>query len=194
VRQLILQEAPSEVAEGDASRRLAQRFESEVIPHRESLHNHALRLTRSVTHAEDLVQDTLLRAFASFHTFKPDTNARAWLHRILRNEWIDKHRRQQRRPTECHVGGIDDEHLARGAGRRVAGPCSAEDEALQKLPDSDLRDALVSIPEKLRIAVYYADVAGYTCAEIAVLTNVPRGTVMSRISRGRSRLRLVLTG
>jgi RNA polymerase sigma-70 factor (ECF subfamily) len=169
-----------------------QRFEAEVIPHHESLHHHALRLTRSTPGAEDLVQDTLLRAFASFHTFTPDTNARAWLHRILRNEWIDGHRRQQRRPTELHVGGIEDEHITCGSGGRVVGPRSAEEEALRKLPDPELRDALVSIPEKLRITVYYADVAGYTCAEIAVLTNVPRGTVMSRLSRGRSRLRRVL--
>jgi RNA polymerase sigma-70 factor (ECF subfamily) len=182
------------IARGQAARGPAQRFEAEVIAHRESLHHHALKLTRSGTHAEDLVQDTLLRAFASFHTFTPDTNARAWLHRILRNEWIDWHRRQQRRPTEFHVGGVGDDHMARSVSRRVVAPSSAEDEALRRLPDSDLRDALVSIPEKLRMAVYYADVAGYTCAEIAVLTNVPRGTVMSRISRGRSRLRLVLTG
>ena len=152
----------------------------------------AKRLTRSSIDAEDLLQDTLLHAYAGFHTFKGGTNLQAWLFRILYNRWVSAHRYKQRRPAEVAVDEVTERDLANGARRLLSGPRSAEAEVLDALPDNDIKVAMGSLPEGMRTAIYYADVRGHTYAETAAILNVPLGTVMSRVSRGRQRLRVAL--
>jgi RNA polymerase sigma-70 factor (ECF subfamily) len=168
---------------------LAGRFERDALPYRAALLRTARRLTRNEADAEDLVQDTLLNAYVGFRRFRPGTNLRAWLFRILHNRWISTHRMKQRRPDEFAVDQITDSDLASSAIHTADGGRSAEDEALNVLPDSDIRAALAALPEGFQLAVYYADVQGFTYAQTAALMKVPLGTVMSRISRSRERLR-----
>jgi RNA polymerase sigma factor (sigma-70 family) len=171
---------------------LAARFAREVEPLFDVLSRGARRLTRSDTDAEDLLQDTLLHAFTGFRTFKEGTNLKAWLFRILYNRWVSTHRYKQRRPAEVSVDDVTEHDLAVGSARLPAGSRSAEDEVLDALPDNDVKAAMESLPEGCRAALYYADVHGYTYAATAEILNVPLGTVMSRVSRGRQRLRIAL--
>ena len=170
---------------------LAARFAREAEPLLDVLSRGARRLTRSHADAEDLLQDALLHAFAGFHTFQDSTNLKAWLFRILYNRWVSTYRMKQSRPSEVPVDEITERDLAARAARLPA-LRSAETEVLEALPDNDIRAAMDSLPEGFRTAVYYADVQGYTYAEIAVMLGIPRGTVMSRASRGRQRLRIAL--
>jgi RNA polymerase sigma factor (sigma-70 family) len=170
---------------------LAARFAREAEPLLDVLSRGARRLTRSHADAEDLLQDALLHAFAGFHTFQDSTNLKAWLFRILYNRWVSTYRMKQSRPSEVSVDEITERDLAARAAR-LPGLRSAETEVLEALPDNDIRAAMDSLPEGFRTAVYYADVQGYTYAEIAVMLGIPRGTVMSRASRGRQRLRVAL--
>ncbi|MGV9799111.1 sigma-70 family RNA polymerase sigma factor [Mycobacterium sp. NPDC003449] len=176
--------------ESDAE--LAARFERDAIPHRTALLRTARRLTRSEGDAEDLVQDTLMNAYVGFRRFRPGTNLRAWLFRIMHNRWISTHRMRQRRPDEFCVEEITDTDLRSTAIRSPTAGRSAEDIALEALPDDQIRAALCELPEGFRLTVYYADVQGFTYAQTAALMGVPLGTVMSRISRGRERLRVSL--
>ena len=171
---------------------LAARFASEVEPLFEVLSRGARRLTRNDADAEDLLQDTLLHAYTGFRTFKEGTNLRAWLFRIQYNRWVSAHRYKQRRPAEVAVDEVTERDLANGARRLPSGPRSAEAEVLDALPDNDIKVAMDSLPEGMRTAIYYADVRGHTYAETAAILNVPLGTVMSRVSRGRQRLRVAL--
>jgi RNA polymerase sigma-70 factor (TIGR02947 family) len=171
---------------------LATRFAREAEPLFDVLSRGARRLTRSSADAEDLLQDTLLHAYAGFHTFKGGTNLQAWLFRILYNRWVSTYRSRQSRPAEVPVEDIAERDLARSAARLPAGLRSAESEVLDTLPDSEIKEALDALPEGFRAAVYYADVQGYTLAETAAILGIPHGTVMSRASRGRQRLRVAL--
>jgi len=171
---------------------LAARFAREAVPLFDVLSRGARRLTRSDADAEDLLQDALLHAYAGFHTFQEGTNLKAWLFRILYNRWVSTYRSKQSRPSEVPVDEITERHLAEGAVRVPAGLRSAEAEVLDALPDNEIKAAMDALPDGFRTAMYYADVQGYTYAETAVIMNIPPGTVMSRVSRGRQRLRIAL--
>jgi RNA polymerase sigma-70 factor (ECF subfamily) len=171
---------------------LAARFQRDAIPLMDHLFGGALRLTRNRDDAEDLVQETMLRAYKGFRTFRAGTNLKAWLYRILNNTWISNYRKQQRRPAEVSVEHITAGRLAHYAAQAPAGPRSAEIEALEALPDIEITAALLALPEQFRMAVYYADVERFSCGEIAKMMNTPVGTVMSRLHRGRQELRKLL--
>jgi RNA polymerase sigma-70 factor (TIGR02947 family) len=171
---------------------LAARFARQAEPLFDVLFRGARRLTRSATDAEDLLQDTLLYAYAGFHTFHDGSNLKAWLFRILYNRWVSTYRCKQRRPSEVSVDEITERDLASSAARLPAGLRSAEAEVLDALPDNEIKAALDALPEGFRAVVYYADVQGYTYAETAEILGIPHGTVMSRVSRGRHRLRAAL--
>ena len=176
----------------DSTADLAERFAREAEPLFGVLSRGARRLSRSAADAEDLLQDTLLYAFAGFHTFEEGSNFKAWLFRILYNRWVSTYRTKQSRPLEVSVENISERDLP-GTGVRIpAGLGSAEAEALDGLADSDIQQALAALPEGFGTALYFACVQGYTFAETAALMNIPTGTVMSRVARGRQRLRVSL--
>ena len=171
---------------------LASRFAREAEPLFEVLSRGARRLTRCNADAEDLLQDALLHAYEGFHTFQEGTNLKAWLFRILYNRWVSAYRSKQSRPAEVSVDDLTERDLAGSAACLSAGQRSAEAEALDALPDNEIKAAMDSLPETFRTAVYLAEVQGYTFAEVAAILDIPMGTVMSRVSRGRHRLRLAL--
>jgi RNA polymerase sigma-70 factor (ECF subfamily) len=167
-------------------------FVREVTPLIGPLYWQALRMTRQHADAEDLLQDTLLKAWAHFEVFRRGTNLKAWLYRILTNNYINVYRKRQRRPAQFPAEEITDRQLARHAQQTSTGPRSAEDEALAGLPDNVIKAAMQALPEQFRMAVYYADVEGLRRREIAEVMGTPVGTVLSRLSRGRRQLRGLL--
>jgi RNA polymerase sigma-70 factor, ECF subfamily len=171
---------------------LAERFEREVLPLLPSLYGAALRMTRDPADAEDLLQETTLRAYRGFGTFEPGTNLKAWLYRILTNSFINTYRKRQREPQTVEgPEDIDEWFLFDRLGSRSV-ERSAEEDVLEKIPDADVKAALESIPENFRMAVLLADVEGFSYKEIAEITDVPIGTVMSRLHRGRKALERAL--
>lgn len=178
------------IYESDAE--LTARFERDAIPLLDQLYGGARRMTRNHADAEDLVQNTMLKAYAGFRSFRQGTHLQAWLFRIMHHTWINDYHKTRRRPTEQLSGQITDwQHAA--DWRRFLGCRSAEVEALEALPDSEIVEALHALPHSLRMTVYYADVCGYRYREIAEIMDIPVGTVMSRLHSARRRLRVLLT-
>jgi RNA polymerase sigma-70 factor, ECF subfamily len=169
-------------------------FAEQALPYAGSLYSTALRMTRNEADAEDLVQETYLKAYRSFHTFEEGTNLRAWLFRILTNTYINSYRAKQRRPQETDLDEVEDLYLYRrmGALEQALASRSAEDELMDVFTDDEVKTALEELPEAYRLAVVLADVEGFSYKEIADMLDIPIGTVMSRLHRGRKAMHKML--
>jgi len=163
-------------------------FERDAMQYAPQLYSAALRMTRNSADAEDIVQETFLKAYRAYDSFEEGTNLKAWLYRILTNTYINKYRKQQRRPSEVELGELQDLYLFRRLGESSGASYSAEKEALDQFVDTDIIEALESLPESFRMPVVLADVDGFSYKEIADILDIPIGTVMSRLHRGRKAL------
>jgi RNA polymerase sigma-70 factor (ECF subfamily) len=172
---------------------LRQRFERDVVPLYEPLYRQALRMSHNHADAQDLLQDTMVKAYANFHSFRSGTNVNAWLYRILTNTYISGYRQKRKYPTQCSIEQMTDRLMTRPLCTWMK-TLSAEDQALAALPDNEIKAAMMAVPAIFRAVVYYADVEGFRCEEIAQIMDIPKGTVRSRLSRGRRRLRGLLVG
>ncbi len=162
-------------------------FAEQAMPFMDGLYSAALRMTRNPADAEDLVQETYLKAYRAFHTFQEGTNLKAWLYRILTNTYINQYRAKKRRPDETDLEEVEDLYLYRRLGGLEGAEAgrSAEDELLDHLTSAEVKEAIESLPEQFRMAVLLADVEGFAYKEIAEILDIPIGTVMSRLHRGR---------
>ena len=169
-------------------------FEADVMEFLPQLYSAALRMTRNPADAEDVLQEAMLKAYRGYHTFQAGTNLKAWLYRILTNTFINKYRQRTRRPQEVELGELEDLYLYKRLGEQNTGGAarSAEEEALDRFVDDDIKGALEALPENFRIPVLLADVEGFSYKEIAGIMDVPIGTVMSRLHRGRKALQKAL--
>ena len=183
---------PETEPDNGASDDLKTRFNDEAMPLLDQLYGGALRMTRNPQDAEDLVQETYLKAYKNFGSFTPGTNLKAWLYRIMTNTYINSYRKKQRRPLETSADEVTDYQLYTSSSHDSTGLESAEVEALKAMPNSRISDALNSLNEDYRMVVYYADVEGMAYKEIAEVMGIPIGTVMSRLHRGRKQLRGML--
>jgi RNA polymerase sigma-70 factor (ECF subfamily) len=172
-----------------------ERFTDDAMQFAGQLYSAAMRMTRNRADAEDLVQETYLRAYRSFHTFEEGTNLRAWLFRILTNTYINSYRSKQRRPQESDVEDVDDLYMYRRLGALEAGTVgqSAEDQLFDLFTDDEVKAALEALPENFRLPVLLADVQDFSYKEIAEILDIPIGTVMSRLHRGRRAMEKQLT-
>jgi RNA polymerase sigma-70 factor, ECF subfamily len=174
---------------------LRARFEHEAVPLRDILYRHAFRMSRNHTDAEDLVQEAMMKAYAGFHSFRQDTNMHGWLLRILINSYITDYRKKRRQPVQYSTEEVTEQRLVATYTRSAsAGLRSAEDQALDSLPDNDIKSAMQALPQQFRDVLYYADVEGLRYREIAAITNTTTGTVASQLHRGRRQLRRLLGG
>ncbi|PJJ61660.1 sigma-70 family RNA polymerase sigma factor [Compostimonas suwonensis] len=171
---------------------LPRLFEEQALPFIDQLYAAALRMTRNPADAQDLVQETFVKAYAAFAQFEQGTNLKAWLYRILTNTFINTYRKKQREPYQGTIDDLEDWQLGGAESTTSSSTRSAEAEAIDHLPDSAVKDALQAIPEDFRMAVYFADVEGFSYQEIADMMKTPIGTVMSRLHRGRRMLRDLL--
>ena len=169
-----------------------KRFERDALQYMNQLYAAAMRYTKNPEDAQDLVQDTYAKAYTSFHQFEPGTNLKAWLYRVLTTTFINTYRKDQRRP-QTSDSELEDWQIAEASSHTSDQGKSTEDVVLENLPDSYIKNALAEIPEEFRMAVFLADVEGFSYKEIAEIVGVPAGTVMSRLHRGRKQLREKLT-
>ncbi len=177
--------APQELSQEDRDRLFAE----QAIPLIDQLFGAALGMTRNRADAEDLVQETFMKAYTKFHQYQQGTNIKAWLYRILTNTYITHYRKAQRSPKRSGGEEVEDWQLAAAASHDEKGLVSAEAEALDNIPSSELRTALESLSEDQRVVVLLSDVEGFAYKEIADMLDIPIGTVMSRLHRGRKNLR-----
>jgi RNA polymerase sigma-70 factor, ECF subfamily len=181
------------VQRGSVEAELGARFADEAVPLRDTLYRQAFRMSRNHADAEDLVQEAMMKAYAGFHAFRPDTNMRAWLLRILINSYISDYRKKRRQPVQCSTEEFTEQRLADTYTLSAsAGLRSAEDQALDSLPDDDIKSAMQALPQQFRDVVYYADVEGLRYQQIAAIMNTTTGTVASQLHRGRRQLRRLL--
>jgi len=162
-------------------------FERDAMQYTRQLYSAAMRMTRNPSDAEDLVQETYLKAYRAYHTFQEGTNLKAWLYRILTNTFINKYRRESRRPSEVDLGSVEDLYLYRRIGSEESAEAArtTEDRVLEGLVESDIKKAVEDLPENFRLPVLLADLEGFSYKEIAEILDIPIGTVMSRLHRGR---------
>jgi len=165
-------------------------FAEDAMPFMNQLFATAMRMTRNRADAEDLVQETYLKGYRAYERFEAGTNLRAWLFRILTNSYINTYRKKQRRPHQTDLADVQDLYLYRrlGGDELAAIGRSAEDELFDQITDSDILEALEDLPDQYRTAVLLADIEGFAYKEIAEILDIPIGTVMSRLHRGRKKL------
>ena len=162
-------------------------FEHDAMQYARQLYSAAMRMTRNPADAEDLVQETFLKAYRAYHTFEEGTNLKAWLYRILTNTYINKYRKDSRRPSEVDLGSVEDLYLYRNIGSEESAEAArtTEDRVLDGLVESDIKRAVEDLPENFRLPVLLADLEGFSYKEISDILDIPIGTVMSRLHRGR---------
>jgi RNA polymerase sigma-70 factor (ECF subfamily) len=162
-------------------------FERDAMQYTRQLYSAAMRMTRNPADAEDLVQETFLKAYRAYHTFQEGTNLKAWLYRILTNTYINKYRKESRRPSEVDLGTVEDMYLYRRLGSEESAEAArtTEDRVLDGLVESDIKEAVEELPESFRMPVLLADLEGFSYKEIAEILEIPIGPVMTRLHRGR---------
>lgn len=187
-----IDETDTDLRDSETQAERDERFERDALTYLDQLYGAALRMTRNPADAEDIVQETYAKAYSSFHQFKPGTNLRAWLYRILTNTYINTYRKSKRQPQISDTDQVEDWQIASAASHTSDGLPSAELEALERIPDTEISEALASLKPDFREVVLLADVEGFSYKEIAEIMDTPIGTVMSRLNRGRKQLRTLL--